>query len=95
MREVSGRARAPSAARSSCLAREALAGAALRVAVVPADAPPFDMRDRPGATGHLTAAIAEDHGASILHYDADFERLAARTDLAAAVEALTPLGTCP
>lgn len=42
---------------------------------------------------YLTAAIAEDHGASILHYDADFERLAAHTDLSAAVEALAPLGT--
>jgi len=43
----------------------------------------------------LAAAIAEDHGASILHYDADFERLAAHTDLAAVVEALAPLGTVP
>ncbi len=44
---------------------------------------------------YLIAAIAEDHGASILHYDADFERLAANTDLAAAVEALAPLGSLP
>jgi predicted nucleic acid-binding protein len=44
---------------------------------------------------YLTAAIAEDHGASILHYDADFERLAASTDLAATVEALAPLGSLP
>ncbi len=44
---------------------------------------------------YLVAAIAEDHGASILHYDADFERLAAHTDLAVGVEALAPLGTLP
>jgi len=44
---------------------------------------------------YLIAAIAEDHGASLLHYDADFERLAQHTDLAAAVEALAPLGTLP
>lgn len=44
---------------------------------------------------YLAAAIAEDHGAAILHYDADFERLAAHTDLAAVVEALAPLGTLP
>jgi len=44
---------------------------------------------------YLAAAIAEDHGAAILHYDADFERLAAHTDLAAAVEALAPLGSLP
>jgi len=44
---------------------------------------------------YLIAAIAEDHGASILHYDADFERLAVHTDLAAAVEALAPLGSLP
>jgi predicted nucleic acid-binding protein len=42
---------------------------------------------------YLIAAVAEDHGASILHYDADFERLAAHTDLAVAVEPLAPLGT--
>jgi len=42
---------------------------------------------------YLVAAIAEDHGASILHYDADFERLAAHTDLAVGCEALAPLGT--
>ena len=41
------------------------------------------------------AAIAEDHSASILHYDADFERLAANTDLATTVEALSPLGSMP
>lgn len=44
---------------------------------------------------YLIAAVAEDHGASILHYDADFERLAANTDLAATVEALAPLGSLP
>lgn len=44
---------------------------------------------------YLIAAVAEDHDASILHYDADFERLAANTDLAATVEALTPLGSLP
>jgi len=44
---------------------------------------------------YLVAAIAEDHGASILHYDADFERLAANTDLAVAVEPLAPLGSLP
>jgi predicted nucleic acid-binding protein len=42
---------------------------------------------------YLIAAIAEDHGASILHYDADFERLAASTDLAAPADALAPLGS--
>ena len=44
---------------------------------------------------YLIAAIAEDHGASILHYDADFERLAVHTDLAVAVQALAPLGSLP
>jgi predicted nucleic acid-binding protein len=44
---------------------------------------------------YLIAAIAEDHGAAILHYDADFERLAAHTDLAASVEALAPPGSLP
>jgi predicted nucleic acid-binding protein len=42
---------------------------------------------------YLIAAIAEDHGASLLHYDADFERLAANTDLAVEVEALAALGS--
>jgi predicted nucleic acid-binding protein len=41
---------------------------------------------------YLIAAVAEDHRASILHYDADFERLAANTDLAISLEALAPLG---
>lgn len=44
---------------------------------------------------YLIAAVAEDHGATILHYDADFERLAAHTDLAVEVEALAPLGSLP
>ncbi len=42
---------------------------------------------------YLIAAVAEDHGATLLHYDADFERLGAHTDLATAVEALAPLGS--
>lgn len=42
---------------------------------------------------YLIAAIAEDHAVSILHYDRDFDRLAANTDLAAPVEALAPLGS--
>lgn len=42
---------------------------------------------------YLIAAIAEDHGAAILHYDADFDRLSAGTDLAAPVEPLAPLGS--
>lgn len=44
---------------------------------------------------YVVAAVAEDHEASILHYDADFERLASHTDLAVAVQALAPLGTLP
>lgn len=44
---------------------------------------------------YLIAAIAEDHGAAILHYDADFERLTAHTDLAVAAEPLAPLGSLP
>lgn len=44
---------------------------------------------------YLIAAIAEDHRAGILHYDRDFETLAAHTDLAASVEALAPLGSLP
>lgn len=44
---------------------------------------------------YLIAAVAEDHGASLLHYDADFERLATTTDLAAKVDALAPLGSLP
>ena len=41
---------------------------------------------------YLIAAIAEDHDAAILHYDADFDRLATHTNLATPVEALAPLG---
>jgi predicted nucleic acid-binding protein len=44
---------------------------------------------------YLIAAIAEDHAASILHYDADFERLARNSDLAATVNLLAPLGSLP
>ena len=44
---------------------------------------------------YLIAAIAEDHGAAILHYDTDFDRIAANTDLAVPVEALAPLGSLP
>lgn len=44
---------------------------------------------------YLIAAIAEDHGAAILHYDADFERLESRTDLAVPIEPLAPLGSLP
>jgi len=44
---------------------------------------------------YLIAAIAEDHGASLLHYDADFDRLGTHTDLAAPLEPLAPLGTVP
>lgn len=44
---------------------------------------------------YLTAAVAEAHEAALLHYDADFERLASHTDLAARVEALAPLGSLP
>ena len=32
-----------------------------------------------GAFGLLTAAVAEHYGAAILHYDADFEHIAAVT----------------
>lgn len=42
---------------------------------------------------YLIAAVAEDHGAALLHYDAGFDRLAANTDLAVAVEALAALGS--
>lgn len=44
---------------------------------------------------YLIAAVAEDHGASVLHYDADFDRLNAHTDLAATVEVLAPLDSLP
>ena len=42
---------------------------------------------------YLSAAIAEDHDAAILHYDADFDRLAAFTNMTVAVVALAPLGS--
>lgn len=44
---------------------------------------------------YLIAAIAEEHSASILHYDSDFERLVTHTDLAIAGELLAPLGSIP
>ncbi|MGL5859121.1 MAG: PIN domain-containing protein [Angustibacter sp.] len=44
---------------------------------------------------YLIAAVAEDHSATVLHYDADFERLATHTDLAVSVEVLAPLGSLP
>ena len=46
-------------------------------------------------TDYLIAAIAEFHGAAILHYDADFVRLARHTDLSVPAEALAPLGSLP
>ncbi len=42
---------------------------------------------------YLIAAVAEAHGAGVLHYDADFERIAEHTDLGVAVELLAPLGS--
>lgn len=44
---------------------------------------------------YLIAAVAEVHGAALLHYDGDFERIAANTDLAAELELLAPLGSLP
>ena len=44
---------------------------------------------------YLIAAVAEDHAASILHYDSDFERLAGSTDLGVTVHPLAPLGSLP
>lgn len=44
-------------------------------------------------TDYLIAAIAEDHGATLLHYDADFERLRTHSDLAVHTELLAPLGS--
>ncbi len=58
----------------------------LRAAGVHLGVPPMD---------YLIAAIAEDHRAAILHYDRDFETLAAHTDLAVDVESLAPLGSLP
>jgi len=42
---------------------------------------------------YLIAAIAEDHTATLLHYDRDFERIAANSDLGVPLEALAPLGS--
>jgi len=47
------------------------------------------------AIDYLVAAIAEDHSASILHYDSDFEQLAKYSDLASSCEPLAPLGSIP
>lgn len=44
---------------------------------------------------YLIAAIAEDHAAGLLHYDHDFELLAAHTDLAVELEPLAPIGSLP
>ena len=44
---------------------------------------------------YMIAAIAEDHSATILHYDSDFELLVTHTDLAANTEPLAPLGSIP
>lgn len=44
---------------------------------------------------YLIAAVAEDHGAVLLHYDSGFDRLATHTTLTIAVEALAPLGSLP
>ncbi len=44
---------------------------------------------------YLIAAIAEDHSATVLHYDADFDLIVANTDLAAKTEPLAPLGSIP
>ena len=44
---------------------------------------------------YLIAAIAETHRAILLHYDADFSRMIAHTDLALREELLAPLGTLP
>lgn len=44
---------------------------------------------------YLIAAIAEAHDAALLHYDADFQRLAEHTDLSVIVEPLAPLGSLP
>jgi predicted nucleic acid-binding protein len=61
-----------------------------------------DVQVRMAARGHhraagvidlLTAAVAEHHGAVILHYDADFEHVAATTGQAHAW--IAPRGTLP
>ena len=46
-----------------------------------------------GVIDLLTAAVAEHHGAAILHYDADFEHVAAATGQAHAW--IAPAGTLP
>lgn len=58
----------------------------LRAADQHLNVPPLD---------YLIAAVAEAHGAALLHYDGDFERLAANTDLVAELEVLAPLGSWP
>ncbi len=60
--------------------------AQLRAAHQQLGVPPLD---------YLIAAIAEDHGVDLIHYDDDFDRLATHTDLAARLEPLAPLGTLP
>jgi hypothetical protein len=55
----------------------------------PGKLPLLSITDRP--EGRAT----DDHGAGLLHYDHDFERLAAHTDLAVALEPLVPLGSIP
>jgi predicted nucleic acid-binding protein len=61
-----------------------------------------DVQLRMAARGHhraagvidlLTAAVAEHHGAVVLHYDADFERIAATTGQPHAW--IAPRGTVP
>lgn len=66
--------------------RAAALQAQLRAAHQHLGVPPLD---------YLVAAVAEDHGATLLHYDADFDRLVAHTDLAVAAEPLAALGTLP
>jgi len=45
----------------------------------------------PDPSGHLPPTVR----VLDLHFDADFERLAAHTDLAVPVKALAPLGSLP
>ena len=42
---------------------------------------------------YLIAAVAEAHHAAVLHYDADFIRIAEHTDLRVGPELLAPLGS--
>jgi len=44
---------------------------------------------------YLIAAIAEDHSATLLHYDRDFERIASNSDLGISLEPLAALGSIP